>query len=135
MREKGTDRACGTLALAIKGFSSRLECMEFFSDVKAIEVGSQVLVGKAGARHHIWFRRTDRPGQPARVEVTAVNGSGKSFTVKMSGEEKEYPPEYVRRSPAKSSSCCGQHEQYHSRAPRAVSVTRIPATRRHSWRS
>ena len=67
MREKDTGRACGTLALAIKGFSSRLECMEFFSDVKAIEVGSQVLVGKAGARHHIWFRRTDRPGQPARV--------------------------------------------------------------------
>ena len=46
MREKNTGRACGTLALALKGFSSRDECAEFFSDIKPIEVGSPVLVGK-----------------------------------------------------------------------------------------
>ncbi len=79
MREKNTGRACGTLALALKGFSSRDECAEFFSDIKPIEVGSPVLVGKAGARGRIWYRRRGVKDQPARVgQVTAVKGHGES---------------------------------------------------------
>ena len=46
VRERDRDRARGTLALAVRSFKTRAQCKAFFSDVRSIEKGSEVLVGK-----------------------------------------------------------------------------------------
>ena len=99
VRERERDRARGTLALAVRSFKTRAQCKAFFSDVRTIEKGSEVLVGKKDERGRIRFRRHSEPGTGPKARtgiVTGVSrsaGSKVSYKVKMRGSEEERNPE------------------------------------------
>ena len=78
VRERDRDRACGTLALAVRSFKTRAQCIAFFNDVKPITEGSKVLVGKEDQRNRIRFRRHNEPGNGPKARIGTVTSVSQS---------------------------------------------------------